>query len=107
MSKLKRNQFEIATWGLFCFLTYAPSLWATPAQPVPVPEDPSVMPQIELDGVGISTLKFGKSASGEHEGAIDFSDSAVLLGAAQRLYGGGVGSFGFGGQTTDDSISGT
>src|SRR5437016_2496611 len=58
----------------------------------PVPEQPSVAPQIELDGEGVATLE-GHSPrlvlpSGARGSAsrINVSDSALLVGAAERLF---------------------
>ncbi len=85
--------------------------WANLAQPVPIPEDPSTMPQIQVDGVGVATLEFQRSSDSalfknpnpRSKGQLNFSDSAVLIGAAQRLYHSGIGSLGLGTLTTDDS----
>jgi hypothetical protein len=79
----------------------------TVAQPVPIPEDPSTAPQIEISGVGIASLGFGKT--GDHpygQALINFSDSALLVGAAQRLFESGIGSFGLAGLTTDATVRG-
>ena len=90
-------------------LALVPSLaLATQAQPVPIPEDPSTAPQIELSGTGIGTVDYGKAASRPNGGGgINLSDSSLFVGAAQRLYRGGVGSFGLGGLTTEDTNKGT
>jgi hypothetical protein len=76
------------------------------AQPVPIPEDAGFAPQIQLDGVGAATLGFAKSgAHPDGKAVIDFTDSALVLGAAQRLYdGSAVGSFGLGGVTIEDTV---
>jgi hypothetical protein len=82
---------------------------ATQAQPVPIPEDQSTAPQIDIAGVGIATVGVGRSAeTGKAEGALNFSDSAIQVGASQRLYDqGGIGSVVFGGVTTEESNQGT
>lgn len=72
----------------------------------PIPEKPSISPQIELDGRGIATLLYQSPHStlpGGGAGSttnFDFSDSSLLLGISQRLYRGGIGSLVFGGVTT-------
>ena len=77
--------------------TFTSTSWAIQAQPVPVPEDSSVSPQINISGVGIATGTFGRSGQQDKaQAGIDFSDSTLQIGAAQRLYGQGVGSMGFG-----------
>ena len=84
---------------------------AVQAQPVPIPEDVAAMPQIEIDGVGIGTVGYGNRVEdnrSSYRGAVDFSDSALLFGATQRLYeGGGIGSMGFGLLAPDTANSGT
>ncbi|QDK38589.1 hypothetical protein [Bdellovibrio sp. NC01] len=88
---------------LFCMLIlFKPLLsWATMAQPVPIPEDQSLSPQIELAAVGIGTLNYGRTAEHDGQGTISFSDSSLLVGASQRLYDEAIGSFTLGGVTTD------
>jgi hypothetical protein len=83
------------------------SAHATVAQPVPIPEDQSTAPQIELTGVGIATLGAGNTSEHGNASAFNFSDSSILFGAAQRLYDEGIGSFSFGGVTTDAANRGT
>jgi hypothetical protein len=87
----------------------ASSTLASQAQPVPVPEDPSLAPQIEIDGVGIGTLNYRPSGpDSKYKAGIDFNDSSLLFGAAQRLYeNGGIGSLGFGVLATDETNAGT
>ncbi len=94
---------------LFGFLILNSTANAIQAQPVPIPEDPSVSPQINITGVGVGTLGYEKnSETTAGKGSINFTDSALQVGAAQRLYeGGGVGSFGMGWLTTDESNKGT
>ncbi len=82
------------------------SALATLAQPVPIPEDQSLSPQIELAGEGIGTLGLARTAQHESEGDINFSDSALLIGASQRLYDEAIGSFVFGSLTTDAANEG-
>jgi hypothetical protein len=81
---------------------------ATQAQPVPVPEDPSVAPQIEISATGVGTAGYFRNTDFTMgEGAVNFSDSALQIGAAQKLYNGGaVGSFGLGWLTTDQTNKG-
>ncbi len=82
------------------------------AQQVPIPEEPSTQPQIEVAGDGIGTLDLGRSRSalpggGRTSGSqVNFADSALLIGAAQRLYKGGIGSFALGGLALDQSNEG-
>jgi hypothetical protein len=102
--KLKRKVFPFI--ALAVGLT--PSLASGQAQQTPIPEEASVAPQIELDGTGIATLEShsprtvlpsgGRSAGSR----INVSDSALLLGASERLYrNGGIGSFVLGATTTE------
>src|SRR5262245_10947731 len=66
------------------------------------PMDPGVTPQVEISGVGIGTLGYGKTAAHpEGQATVDFSESAILLGASERLYNGAVGSLAIGALTTD------
>lgn len=90
------------------FIVFTQNAFATSAQPVPIPEDSSILPQVEIDGVGIGTLNFART--GEHpksESGINFSDSALFIGGAQRLYNGAIGSFGIGQLAIDESNKGT
>src|SRR5437870_4832414 len=72
-----------------------------------MPETPSAAPQIELDGEGVATLEghFPRlTLPGGTRGSasrINLSDSALLIGASQRLYGSGIGSLTLGGTTTE------
>ena len=82
------------------------------AQQVPIPEQPSVAPQIEITGTGVGTLDLGhlrndlpESGQGS-ESQINISDSALVVGAAQRLYKGGIGSFALGGLALDQTNTG-
>ena len=79
------------------------------AQQPPLPEHPSVAPQIELDGEGVATLEghwprlvLPGGARGSSS-RINVSDSALLLGASQRLYRSGIGSLIIGGTTTEEN----
>ena len=93
---------------VFSLLLLESSSWATQAQPVPIPEDPSTMPQLDISAVGIATLEYGRGR--EHpqsESGLNFSDSAFLIGGSQRLYNNGaVGSLGIGELTIDESNRG-
>src|SRR5438552_3806393 len=80
-------------------------------QQPPVPEQPSVAPQIEVDGEGIATLEGhlprlilpgGVRASSSR---INLSDSALLIGASQRLYRRGIGSLIIGMTTTEENAA--
>ncbi len=79
------------------------------AQQVPIPEQPSVSPQIEIAGTGVGTLDLGRSRNALPDGGkasgsqINVSDSALVIGAAQRLYGGGIGSLAVGGLALDQT----
>jgi len=79
------------------------------AQQVPIPEQPSVSPQIEITGTGAVTLDLGRSRNALPDGGkasgsqIDITDSALVVGAAQRLYKGGIGSFAVGGLAVDQT----
>ncbi len=93
----------------------APTATLGQAQQTPIPERPSIAPQIELDGTGIGTLEYHSprivlpSGARSSTSRINVSDSALLLGAAERLYRNGIGSFVIGGTTTEgaDAPSGT
>lgn len=82
------------------------------AQQTPIPEEPSTQPQIEILGTGIGTLDLGRSRNALPDGGkasgsqLNISDSALLVGAAQRLYKGGIGSFSLGGLALDQSNTG-
>jgi hypothetical protein len=82
------------------------------AQQTPIPEEPSTQPQIEIAGTGVATLDLGRSPNALSGGGkasssqINISDSALMLGAAQRLYHGAIGSFSLGGLTLDQSNTG-
>lgn len=82
---------------------------ALPAQPVPIPEDPSIAPQVNISGAGIGALGYGKTPENRNTTPrMNFSDTALQVGAAQKLYrDAGVGSFGLGGVTTDETNRGT
>jgi len=82
------------------------------AQQVPIPEETSTAPQLDVAGVGVATLDAlrprnplpgGGTASGSQ---VNFADSALLIGAAQRLYRGAIGSVAFGGLATDENNTG-
>lgn len=95
---------------LVIFLLGLPdAVLAAQAQPVPIPEDPSVAPQVNISGTGIGSLAFGKTAeSGVAKARVNLSDSALEVGAAQKLYHeSDVGSFGFGALTIDDTNRGS
>ena len=89
----------------FYILFFAISALATTPQPVPIREDQSLSPQIEFAGVGVGTLSYGKNSVHGSETGLNVSDSALLFGASERLYDNAIGSFGFGGLTTDAANS--
>lgn len=91
--------------ALFCMSLEG---WAIQAQPVPIPEDQSNAPQVDIAGVGIATANGGKTASnGKPESAINFSDSSIVVGGAERLFDNGIGSFVIGGLTTEQAVTGS
>src|SRR5579872_1026741 len=101
-----------ATLLTVIFITSLPAPVRAQAQQTPIPEKPSIAPQIELDGTGIATLEGhwprltlpggGRSSTTR----INVSDSALLLGASQRLFrNGGIGSFVIGGTTTETAAA--
>jgi hypothetical protein len=91
-----------------CVMTFSVLSSANQAQPVPVPEDESTAPQIEFTGVGIGTLDYGRTQDHSAQGSLNFSDSSIMLGAAQSLSQfKGIGSFGLGGLATDQANRGT
>ncbi|MBC7690244.1 MAG: hypothetical protein H7222_00615 [Methylotenera sp.] len=92
--KLK-NRFSFSATTLGMLLTS--NGWAIQPQPVPVPEDSSVSPQINISGVGIATGSYGRRAGQSRpKSLIDYEDSTLQIGAAQSLYKGAIGSMGFG-----------
>ncbi len=113
---LTENPGRILKTALALAISTLPTFAHGQAQRTPVPEKPSVAPQIEVDGTGIATLE-GQSpritlSSGNRSSAsrINVSDSAILLGASERLFRkGGIGSFVIGTTSTetDATPSGT
>src|SRR5579863_3321665 len=93
-AQFSRN-FLILSLAIF---TLSRNANAVQTQPVPIPEDPSISPQINISGVGIGTVGYDKNGEVQSgKGNVNFSDSALQIGGAQTLYeGGGVGSFGMG-----------
>lgn len=79
------------------------------AQQVPIPEQPSVAPQIDISGTGIGTLNLGRSRNPLSDGGtasgsqVNISDSAITIGASERLYRGGIGSLNIGGLALDQT----
>ncbi len=82
------------------------------AQQSPIPEEPSTQPQLEFAGSGVATLDIGRSPNAlsgggkASESQVNIADSALLIGAAQRLYHGEIGSFSLGGLALDESNTG-
>lgn len=108
----KRFQTIAAFLGA-CVALAAPHAARAQAEQVPIPQNPSVAPQIEIDGVGIGTIEgglrrqFDVNGNRSSSSRINFADSALLIGAAQRLYkAGGIGSLTLGGETTDATLDG-
>ncbi len=97
---------------LFIFLALCNrSAKAISAHPMPIPEDPSTEPQIELNGAGIATMDVGRASSpgssAKNIGIINDDDSSLSASASQRLYDGGIGSFTIGTLTVDQAAAGT
>jgi hypothetical protein len=96
--------------GIFVAILGATSAFAIQAQHVPVSGDQSLTPQIEIAGVGIGTLNAGRNgdqASAKAKSGINFSDSDLMIGAAQRLGDGqSIGSTGLGWLTLDETNKG-
>lgn len=98
--------------GLLGAFALSPFAALGQATQVPIPEEPSTQPQIEVAGDGIGTLDLGRSRNpaaggGRESGSqVNFADSSLLIGAAQRLYKGGIGSFTLGGLALDQSNTG-
>lgn len=95
---MKKNRTGIELLALAAALL--PGVAQGQAQQTPIPEQPSVAPQIELDGTGIGTLEYHSPRFTLPGGArssnsrINLSDSALLLGISERLASrGGIGSF--------------
>jgi hypothetical protein len=112
MSRLKRENTlrTTAVVSLFAALVVAlvPSRILAQAQQTPIPEKPSIAPQIELDGTGIGTLEVRSprfalpSGSRSSNTRFNLSDSAVLLGASERLFRrSAIGSFVIGAVSTE------
>ncbi len=85
---------------------------ARQTQQSPVQEETGFQPQIELAGSGVATLDIGRNGlfGGRGIGSrsqINFSDSSLSVGAAQRLYHGAIGSLTLGGLTLDEANTGT
>ncbi len=108
----KRNSLQ-AVAAAICVFTWGAQAKAQ-VQHTPVPEQPSLAPQLEIDGSGIATLE-GRFPEHNAPGGgkistsrINFSDSSLVIGASQRLYrGGGIGSLVLGVTTSDNSLNST
>lgn len=90
---------------IFIFLLFnTPFASATQAQPVPIPEEPSISPQISIDGSAVGTATYTvNSQHSDGQAGINYSDSGIVIGAAQKLYdGGATGSLGIGAVTLED-----
>jgi hypothetical protein len=81
-------------------------------QRTPIPEQPSLAPQIEIDGSGIATVEGRFPANSlpgggkVSAGRINCSDSSLVIGASQQLYrDGGIGSLVLGVTTSDNSLN--
>ena len=101
--------FALAVLG---FAGLHPNAVIAQAQQVPIPEQPSTAPQIEILGTGVVTLDLGRSRNavpggGQASGSqVNLSDTSLTVGAAQRLYKGGIGSLTFGGLALDQTNTG-
>ncbi len=105
-SRIETGRLLAASAFVIVALAAAPAAFAQ-AQQTPIPEQPSTAPQIEVAGTGVATIDLGRLANAFSGGGkssnsqINFSDSALLVGAAQRLYNGGIGSLTAGGLVLD------
>lgn len=98
---MRRLSWGLAAGLVGAVLAYPASAEATQAQPMPIPEDQGTAPQLDVAGVGVATLGYGAATGGP---GINFSDSALVVGAAERLFdSGAIGSFGLGGLTLDQT----
>ena len=84
------------------------------AEQVPIPQSPGVAPQIEIDGVGVGTLDLGQrraydvSGNRSSSSRVNLSDSALVVGASERLYKpGAIGSLVVGEEATDQTNNGS
>lgn len=107
---MKKNRPGVALLALAAALL--PGAAQGQAQQTPIPEQPSVAPQIELDGTGIGTLEYHSpritlpSGVQSSSSRINVSDSALLLGVSERLARkGGIGSFVVGVTATESNRS--
>jgi hypothetical protein len=105
---LKTNRAGVALLALSAALL--PIAAHGQAQQTPIPEQPSVAPQIELDGTGIGTLQYSTpritlfNGTRSSSSRINLSDSALLLGVSERLAAkGGIGSFVVGVTSTESN----
>lgn len=103
--KIRFRELSVMSAGMCVALASAQ------AQQTPVKEEISLQPQIEFAGSGVATLDIGRNGifGGRGLGSrsqINFSDSSLTFGAAQRLYRGGIGSLTFGGLTIDEANTG-
>lgn len=101
--------FALAAIG---FAGLHPNAVVAQAQQAPIPEQPSAAPQIEVAGTGVVTLDLGRSRNSTPDGGqagssqVNLSDTALTVGAAQRLYKGGIGSLTLGGLALDQAGTG-
>ena len=107
---MKLNRTGTALLALTAALL--PTIALGQAQQTPIPEEPSVSPQISLSGTGIGTLEYHSprivlpSGLRSSSSRINLSDSALLLSISERLFRkGGIGSFVLGSTTTDSDKS--
>lgn len=110
MRTTQRSKKAFSQWTTLMGLTVIGTVPAFgQAQQVPIPEQPSVAPQIEIAGTGVGTLDLGRSRNALPDGGrasgsqINISDSALVVGAAERLYKGGIGSLNVGGLALDQT----
>ena len=110
MRTTQRRKKALGQWATLLGLTVVGTVPAFgQAQQVPIPEQPSVAPQIEIAGTAVGTLDLGRARNALPDGGrasgsqINIADSALVVGAAQRLYKGGIGSLAVGGLTVDQT----
>lgn len=109
MTIIQRAGYWLAVASILTLIAGRPG--HTQAQQAPIPEQESVQPQIEILASGVTTLDLGRTGNNADAGKsddsqIDISDSALAIGAAQRLYQGGIGSLTVGGLALDQSNTG-
>jgi hypothetical protein len=110
---LTLNYTKIIGLALCAASLTAPQLASAQAEQVPIPETASVSPQIEVMGTAVTTLDLGLPdqsntlGDGSSSSGVNFSDSALAVGASEQLYKpGAIGSFVVGEEATGQTING-